>query len=90
LRGRVEEVEMRRVERGRDARRRKTETSQLLFLTWRGTQVQHGAALVQDPELAVELDELEGRTGAVAVCVMFFCWREEKGMRELRRGIRFR
>lgn len=86
MRGRVEEVEMRRVERGRDARRRKTETSQLLFLTWRGTQVQHGAALVQDPELAVELDELEGRTGAVAVCVMFFLLERGEGDERIAQG----
>ena len=57
--------------------------SEFSILTWRGTQVEHGAALVQDPKLAVELDELEGRTGAVAVVVvvveLFFEEREKKG-----------
>ena len=37
------------------------------LLTWRGAQVEHGAALIQNTELTVELDELEGRSGAVAV-----------------------
>ena len=64
----------------RKGREREKEMSMSKFhlsLTWRGTQVEHGAALVQDPELTVELDELEGRTGAVAVLVFFF-YRGEK------------
>ena len=46
--------------------------------------------MVQDPELTVELDELEGRTGAVTVVVVV--WRErEKGTQLIAsRGIWFR
>ena len=52
--------------------------SKFIPLTWRGTQVEHRATLVQDPKLTVELNELEGRTRAVAVVAEVFFFGGER------------
>ena len=65
----------------RKGREREKEMSMSKFhlsLTWRGTQVEHRATLVQDPKLTVELNELEGRTRAVAVVAEVFFFGGER------------